>query len=315
MREMITISQKQFFDYADSIEVYESVKDKNGELKEKRVLLDMVDFSLFDYLFYVYNADWVKKLETNDGIYAWLSYKKIIDDNPQLRINNKKAIAKRLKKLEKFGLIKTFVYEKKGNKTYFKITSDVYKYFNRKPIKKTSKNKLNDDNLNNNKNKDGSNDEVGVNKNYQRIVNEDCQWVVNEKCNSKYIRNNNLYKKDNNINETSFKNDLTIEDIISTINDYLLSNDIILSTNDNFQLKKSILELNKLYPLNELLEVINFAKKHKFYYKLLANPKSLENNFNSIKLEYQKLKEKEKEEQDRIDKFGEFYSLRGGYVI
>ncbi|HID70016.1 MAG TPA: hypothetical protein EYP35_06045 [Desulfobacterales bacterium] len=53
---------------------------------------------------------------------------------------------------------------------------------------------------------------MGVDKNYQRIVNEDCQWVVNEKCNNKYIKNNSLYKKNSNISETSFKNDLTIED-------------------------------------------------------------------------------------------------------
>jgi len=129
MKLMITIPQGLFFDYVDNIEVYKYVKNKNGEVSKERILLDMVDFSLFDYLLYVYNANWVKKLETNDGVYVWLPYEIIIDDNPQLRINNKSAIASRLKKLEKFGLIKTFTNKKEYNRTYFKIERHIYEYF------------------------------------------------------------------------------------------------------------------------------------------------------------------------------------------
>ena len=126
MKFMVTIGLKQFFEYADSIEVYESVKSKNGEVKEKRVLLDMVDFSLFDYLFYAYNTNyWVKKLETNNGVYIWLPYEVIIGDNPQLRITDTRAIADRLRKLENFGLIRTFT----NNRTYFKIERHIYEYF------------------------------------------------------------------------------------------------------------------------------------------------------------------------------------------
>ena len=130
MKLMVTIPQKLFFKYVDSIEVYEEVKNKKGEIDKKRILLDAVDYLLFDYLFYIYFSNWVSTIRKDDGVYAWLPYVVIIQDNPQLRINSENTIAKRIKKLEKFGLLKTYTTGKKSSRLYFKIDPYIHEYFN-----------------------------------------------------------------------------------------------------------------------------------------------------------------------------------------
>ena len=121
MKIAITIQQKQFFKYADK----NIVLDENG----KEIVLDLVDLSLFDYLFYVINSDWVSKTKIENKTFALIPYQTIIDENPQLRISNKNNIARRLKKLIKYGLLESIIKQEEGNQTYFHIPIEVYNYF------------------------------------------------------------------------------------------------------------------------------------------------------------------------------------------
>lgn len=83
--------------------------------------LDVIDMSIVDYMQTICasNNQKLKKIVLGNSSFTWVAYQKILDDMPYLRINNKEAIARRLTKLIKSGLLVKHCSKKDGNKTFF----------------------------------------------------------------------------------------------------------------------------------------------------------------------------------------------------
>lgn len=95
---------------------------KDGKPHEVRI--DAADTLILQWLLHFYPR--MNKKKVNDEEYAYISYKKIVDDLPILN-TTKRAIAARLKKIEHFGLIKMLVEKDEfGTYTYIHLTK---KYF------------------------------------------------------------------------------------------------------------------------------------------------------------------------------------------
>ena len=95
---------------------------KDGKPHEVRI--DAADTLILQWLLHFYPR--MNKKKVNDEEYAYISYKKIVDDLPILN-TTKRAIAARLKKIEHFGLIKMLIEKDEfGTYTYIHLTK---KYF------------------------------------------------------------------------------------------------------------------------------------------------------------------------------------------
>jgi len=106
MRQFITINQRAF------IKLSNMTKTK----------FDLADVVIFEYIskFAISNHS-IKKLIDNK-IFVWCTYKKIIDDNPLLNIENKRVLERRISKLVETGLLEKYVDKLQGNKTFFNVT-------------------------------------------------------------------------------------------------------------------------------------------------------------------------------------------------
>ena len=84
---------------------------------------DLVDGAILDYLYFICNSKNEKiKKQRIDG-YTWVDYKKILNDNPMLRIKSTGALTRRVKKMEDTGFIKSIERRKNGHKLkYFALT-------------------------------------------------------------------------------------------------------------------------------------------------------------------------------------------------
>ena len=111
MRAYININQKAFSELAT--------------LKSTKI--DLIDATIFEYIFKFAVSNKASKQLIDDKLFIWCSYQKIIDDNPLLNINSKKAIELRLIKLIDLGLFEKFTDKREGNKTYFNVTDLAYK--------------------------------------------------------------------------------------------------------------------------------------------------------------------------------------------
>lgn len=95
---------------------------KDGKPHEVRI--DAADTLVLQWLLHFYPR--MNKKKVNDEEYAYISYKKIVEDLPILN-TSKRAIAARLKKIEHFGLVKMLVEKDEfGTYTYVHMTK---KYF------------------------------------------------------------------------------------------------------------------------------------------------------------------------------------------
>lgn len=110
MRAYININQKAFSELAI--------------LKDTKI--DLVDATIFEYIVKFAVSNKANKQLIDNKLFIWCSYQKIIDDNPLLNINSKKAIELRLNKLIEIGLFDKFTDKSKGNKTYFNVTDLAY---------------------------------------------------------------------------------------------------------------------------------------------------------------------------------------------
>lgn len=111
MRAYININQKAF-----------------SELSAlKNIKLDLIDATIFEYIVKFSVSNSATKQIIDNKLFAWCSYQKIIDDNPLLNINSKKAIELRLNKLIDIGLFEKFTDKEKGNKTFFNVTDLAFK--------------------------------------------------------------------------------------------------------------------------------------------------------------------------------------------
>lgn len=88
----------------------------------KNIKLDLIDATIFEYIVKFSVSNSATKQIIDNKLFAWCSYQKIIDDNPLLNINSKKAIELRLNKLINIGLFDKFTDKEKGNKTFFNVT-------------------------------------------------------------------------------------------------------------------------------------------------------------------------------------------------
>ena len=61
--------------------------------------LDLLDMAIFDYISSFANSPACTRINTPEGIFFWVSHKKIIDDMPLLGITTPRGIAKRIDKL------------------------------------------------------------------------------------------------------------------------------------------------------------------------------------------------------------------------
>ena len=111
MRAYININQKAFSELSTL----------------KNIKLDLIDATIFEYIVKFSVSNSVTKQIIDNKLFAWCSYQKIIDDNPLLNINSKKAIELRLNKLIDIGLFEKFTDKEKGNKTFFNVTDLAFK--------------------------------------------------------------------------------------------------------------------------------------------------------------------------------------------
>ena len=107
MREYISINQKAFS------------KFKN---------VDLIDATIFEYIYKFAISNNAEKQLIDNKLFFWVSYQKIIDDNPLIKISDKDTIARRVKKLLNYGLLEKFTDRKNNNKTYFNITQFAYEF-------------------------------------------------------------------------------------------------------------------------------------------------------------------------------------------
>lgn len=95
-------------------------KDK----KPHEVRIDAADTLILQWLLHFYPR--MNKKKVNDEEYAYISYKKVVEDLPILNAT-KRAVAARFKKIEHFGLVKMLVEKDEfGTYTYIHLTK---KYF------------------------------------------------------------------------------------------------------------------------------------------------------------------------------------------
>ncbi len=310
-----------------------AIVDFNNSLNSKEKIT-IKDAMVAEYLRDFIASGKMKKIETERGTFYWISYKKIIEDNPLLELKSKGSISKIIKKLVNFGLLDKWIDKEDGNKLYFKFTELYHKSFVEfTPIQNNergystqetpystqetnyiNKDYINKNNINKRKYQNAIISETDINGNkYDALNNKDNnKKELNKKINNKKenINNSKIAKNISKGEEESKQTKETskakenLQNLIFFIKSFLKEKNIILSPKQNFSLENVIISLSKSYPLEEIKEVLEFAKEHSFYYKFLANPKALENNFNSIRLEY--LQQKEKEEENTF-----FFGLGG----
>ena len=110
MKAYININQKAFIELSNL----------------KKIKLDLIDVTIFDFVYKFSISNKAQKLLIDNKLYIWCSYQKIIDDNPLMNIASKKAIEIRLNKLVEVGLLSKFTDKKQGNKTFFNVTDLAY---------------------------------------------------------------------------------------------------------------------------------------------------------------------------------------------
>jgi len=86
--------------------------------------LDLIDGAIIDYLkFLCLSVN--KKIDSKriNG-FTWIDYKKLLEDNPLLKIKHTSAISRRIQKIKEAGFIQTLEKRVNGHKhIYFKVTS------------------------------------------------------------------------------------------------------------------------------------------------------------------------------------------------
>ena len=88
-----------------------------------KTYFDLIDGSILDYLYFICNSKNEKINKQRINGYTWVDYKKILSDNPLLRIKSKGALSRRVKKMEESGFIKLIERRKNGHKLkYFALT-------------------------------------------------------------------------------------------------------------------------------------------------------------------------------------------------
>lgn len=89
--------------------------------------LDLKDAAILDFILKAKENPFFETKIFNEKEYFWLSYSKIIEELPLLKIKNKNVLARKLRKLIDLGLLESYIDQSQGNKTYWKTGSNFYK--------------------------------------------------------------------------------------------------------------------------------------------------------------------------------------------
>ncbi len=242
MRAYININQKAFSELA----ILKSTK------------IDLIDATIFEYIVKFAVSNKANKQLIDNKLFTWCSYQKIIDDNPLLNINSKKAIELRLIKLIDLGLFEKFTDKKEGNKTYFNVTDLAYKLIienisisniHYQPLVTEITNLSNED--------------------YQPLSNEDYQPLSNEDYYNSKLNNSKLNNSKLNKNEFSF----TLSKLIQYDN---------LSQEYKDKLKEEINKLNLSIAYDDFVDSL-IAKGYKYKNFLIAYKNWCKKDFNKDK--------------------------------
>ncbi len=134
---------------------------------------------------------------------------------------------------------------------------------------------------------------------------------------AKNAPHNNTLPKDNNIKEEkeSSKQKLTLLDLVSLIRDFFLEEKLNFSYAKRVIYENKLSEYSKKYSLEDIKKVIEFAKEDNFYKKILPNPKSFFNGFESIKVAMQAEEKKREKETPTYSLDFNSLSLPEGWVL
>ena len=122
----------------------------------------------------------------------------------------------------------------------------------------------------------------------------------------KYITYNN------NINNNN-KKEKTLQELLDLIREFHLENKLSFSGSKSISYGNTLAKLKSNYSLEDIKEVIEYAMKDSYGKKILANPNSFFNNFESLKIALEDEKEKYPQPEYVLD----FYDLRlpEGWVL
>jgi DNA-binding MarR family transcriptional regulator len=98
-----------------------------NQLVLSKTLLDIIDAAILDFLIYYCNSKNPKieshRITHDNERWTWLRIETILEDMPLLGIKDKSAIAKRVKKIEEAGFIRT--YRENNIRQYYSLTKKV----------------------------------------------------------------------------------------------------------------------------------------------------------------------------------------------
>ena len=212
--------------------------------KKMKIKINADDAIIFDYIYNFYQSGNAIKKNINGELYIWVSYQKILDDNPILRVNNKRAIANHVDKLIALGLLTKLVSKEDGNKTFFKIE-----------YKETSKSKCEEEVCNNNY--------KGYVKNNTKGMQEKLQRVCNNKCNNSKL-NIDSYNSKENIKESKLKFDSFLKQLLERF-----TKKSILTYKSKINKTKEVRELYRGLKINDIRKIIEeyplYVKRNKKY--------------------------------------------------
>lgn len=83
--------------------------------------LDLVDIAILKWFIDLINKEKLVKEIIDGKIYYWVYYKKLLDDMPILKINNKDVIRRRMKIMEEKSILIHYTKKKNGTYSYYNI--------------------------------------------------------------------------------------------------------------------------------------------------------------------------------------------------
>jgi len=266
---------------------------------------DLVDATIFEYIYKFAVSNQALKQIIDNKLYFWVSYQKIIDDNPLINISSKEVIARRIKKLINYGLLSKYIDKKQGNKTYFNITDFAYDFI----INGENTYLLESRNLSTQKSKPLSTFESNNRELYNRELDSKEKNTKKEKITKEY----NVTFNDKN-NQIGYSNPPLKDELKETKNNDKDKNTNKSLTNFYKWLKEhSLIAYNKrnefdsvfyylrtLYSLETIIEVLEWGISNEFWQDKLLNAKSIKNNFDKMKMQMLKEKEKNKPNETGI---------------
>lgn len=139
--------------------------------------LDYIDLIIFDFIKDFANSDKCTKIQTNNGLYFWISHTSIMNQLPLLRITSKAGIIKRIENLVNAGILEKSPQSQEFGKSLYRFGKNYDKmiFSDSKPEKS------------------------GLNKSIEGSK-QKYRGGLNESIEDNNIYNNNIYNnKDNNI--------------------------------------------------------------------------------------------------------------------